>query len=159
MSMLKRPEIGNIMVAAGPNYTVGLKSDGTLVAVGQNTYGQCNVSSWENISAIAAGYYHTLGLRAEGTVVATGQNTYGQCDVSEWNLIVAKDYSTGDINSDGQINIFDIMAVVDHILGRAFLDGGALLAADVNKDGQINIFDIMAMVDHIFGKALIEAYN
>jgi len=26
---------------------VGLKSDGTVVAVGDNTYGQCDVSGWD----------------------------------------------------------------------------------------------------------------
>lgn len=36
-------------IAAGRGHTVALKSDGTVVAVGDNTYGQCNVSSWHNI--------------------------------------------------------------------------------------------------------------
>jgi hypothetical protein len=26
---------------------VGLKSDGTVVAVGHNTYGQCDLSDWD----------------------------------------------------------------------------------------------------------------
>jgi alpha-tubulin suppressor-like RCC1 family protein len=32
-------------VAAGYTHTVGLKSDGTVVAVGYNYYGQCEVST------------------------------------------------------------------------------------------------------------------
>jgi len=35
-----------IQVAAGCYHTVGLKSDGTLVAEGHNYYGQCDVSDW-----------------------------------------------------------------------------------------------------------------
>ena len=35
------------MVAAGWVHTVGLKSDGTVVAVGDNRYGQCNVGGWD----------------------------------------------------------------------------------------------------------------
>ena len=31
------------MVATGYYHTVGLKDDGTVVAVGHNNYGQCNV--------------------------------------------------------------------------------------------------------------------
>ena len=27
-------------------HTIGLKANGTLVAVGDNYYGQCNVSAW-----------------------------------------------------------------------------------------------------------------
>jgi alpha-tubulin suppressor-like RCC1 family protein len=30
-------------IAAGWDYTVGVKSDGTVVAVGDNEVGQCNV--------------------------------------------------------------------------------------------------------------------
>ena len=46
-------------VAAGNVHTVGLKSDGTVVAVERNDYGQCNVSSWAGIVQVAAGYLHT----------------------------------------------------------------------------------------------------
>lgn len=36
-------------VAAGSSHTVGLKADGTVVAVGRNYDGPCNVSDWKNI--------------------------------------------------------------------------------------------------------------
>ncbi|HEX7058218.1 MAG TPA: RCC1 domain-containing protein, partial [Bacilli bacterium] len=45
-------------IAAGCRHTVGLKADGTVVAVGNNRYGQCDVSGWRNIVAIAAGNVH-----------------------------------------------------------------------------------------------------
>ena len=73
-------------IAAGSLHTVGLKADGTVVAVGYNKCGQCNVSSWTDIIAIAAGGDHTVGLKADGTVVAIGKNEDGQCDVSDWKL-------------------------------------------------------------------------
>ena len=66
---------------------MGLKADGTVVAVGHNKYGQCNVSSWRGIAAISAGGYHTVGLKSDGTVVAVGNNDYGKCDVSGWTDI------------------------------------------------------------------------
>ena len=37
------------MIAAGRCHTVGLKSDGTVVAVGNNEFGQCDVGSWRDI--------------------------------------------------------------------------------------------------------------
>lgn len=55
----------------GAGHTVGLRSDGHVVAVGDNEYGQCDVEGWENIIAIAAGDWHTVGLRSDGTVVST----------------------------------------------------------------------------------------
>lgn len=76
-------------ISAGWAHTVGLKSDGTVVAVGDNEDGQCNVSGWTDIVAISAGSSHTVGLKSDGTVVAVGDNEYGQCDVSDWTDIVA----------------------------------------------------------------------
>lgn len=70
------------------DYTVGLKGDGTVVAVGNNSDKQCNVSHWKDIVAIAAGN-PTVGLKANGTVVATGYNKQGNCDLSDWRNIVA----------------------------------------------------------------------
>jgi len=72
------------MVAAGYYQTVGLKSDGTVVAVGYNGYGQGNVSSWTGITQVAAGADNTVGLKSDGTVVAVGDNEWGECNVSSW---------------------------------------------------------------------------
>ena len=74
-------------VSAGSQHTVGVKADGTVVAVGHNSYGQCEVSDWKDIVAVEAGPYFTVGLKSDGTVVAVGNNEYGQCDVSGWTDI------------------------------------------------------------------------
>ena len=96
-------------ISAGTDHTVGLKSDGTVVAtiyLGVNYEGQCDVSDWSDIVAVSAGDYHTIGLKSDGTVVATGENEYGQCDVSDWSDIVAvsagKGYTVG-LKSDGNV--------------------------------------------------------
>lgn len=68
-------------------HTIGLKLDGTVVAVGNNDGGQCDVSGWADIVAIAAGADHTVGLRSDGTVVAMGRNNSGRCEVSDWTDI------------------------------------------------------------------------
>lgn len=66
---------------------VGLRSDGTVVAVGENEYGECNVSSWRYVESIAADHYTTFGVCADGTVLSTGRNTHGECNVSQWRNI------------------------------------------------------------------------
>lgn len=76
-------------ISAGNEHIVGLKSNGTVVADGDNYYEECKVSDWTDMVAVAAGNSYTVGLRADGTVVATGDNDYGQCDVSDWKDIVA----------------------------------------------------------------------
>jgi len=68
-------------IAAGPYYTVGLKTDGTVVAVGNDQYNQCNISGWRDIVAVSTGP-HTVGLKADGTIV-------GVYDASGWRDIVA----------------------------------------------------------------------
>jgi len=93
-------------IAAGSWHTVGLKADGTVVAVGSNMYGQCNVSGWTDIVAVAAGNLHTVGLKADGTVVAVGSNMYGQCNVSGWTDIVAvaaENLHTVGLKADGTV--------------------------------------------------------
>jgi len=81
-------------VAAGFVHTVGLKTDGTVVAVGYNSDGQCDVSGWTGIQQVAAGYHHTIGLKTDGTVVAVGDNTFGQCKADFWDLGVFNKNST-----------------------------------------------------------------
>ena len=54
----------------------------------------------------------------------------------------------GDVNDDGEVNIADINAVIDIILG-GMADDATRLRADVNEDGEINIADINAIIDII----------
>jgi hypothetical protein len=98
------------MVAAGWLHTVGLRPDGTVIAVGWNLWGQCNVGNWRDIIQVAAGGgdvgQHTVGLRADGTVLAVGDNSAGQCEVDDWNDIVqvaAGDGHTAGLKSNGTV--------------------------------------------------------
>lgn len=93
-------------VATGGSHTVGLKANGTVMAVGNNKYGQCDVKRWTDIVAVAAGQYHTVGLKAGGTVVAVGDNGSGECDVEEWTDIVAVaagGFHTVGLKADGTV--------------------------------------------------------
>ena len=70
-------------------HIVGVKNDGTVVATGDNTNGQCNVGDWRDIVSISAGRMHTVGLQSAGKVVAVGYNGHGECDLSDWTDIIA----------------------------------------------------------------------
>jgi alpha-tubulin suppressor-like RCC1 family protein len=116
-------QISNSMsnLAAGTNHTVILMTDDTVKAIGDNTYGQCDVSGWHDLTALAAGSRHTVGLNADGTVVAVGDNTYGQCDVAEWRDIIAiaagYNYTIG-LKSDGSF-----VATGDNTYGQCEVAG------------------------------------
>lgn len=88
-------------------HIVGLKSDGTVVATGDNFGGQCNVSDWADIVAVAADYGCTVGLKSDGTVIETGSHGSRMYD---WTDIVAiaRGYSnTFGLKSDGTLVVSD----------------------------------------------------
>ena len=144
-------------LAAGDVHTVGLRSDGSVVAAGSNAYAQCNVSSWTDIVAVAAGSYHTVGLHSDGTVVAAGQNSDGQCRVDNWTDIVAvaagwahtvglrsnetvvaagwNEY--GQCGVDSWTDIVAVAAGANHTVGLR--SDGTVVAAGRNDEGQCRV--------------------
>ena len=144
-------------ISAGGFCTIGLKADGTVVAVGNNEDGQCDVSDWVDIVAISAGACHTVGLKSDGTVIAVGKNQNDQCDVSDWTDIVAisaGDYHTVGLkadgtvvavgnNEDGQCGVSDWVDIVAISAGGSHTVGlktdGTVVAVGWNADGQCNV--------------------
>ena len=61
-----------VQLAVGENHTVGLRSDGTVTAVGDNFAGQCDVEDWTNIVSVAAGESGTVGITEDGRVLLAG---------------------------------------------------------------------------------------
>ena len=58
-------------VAAGDCHSLGLKSDGRIVAWGDDTLGQTTVPPPNaDFVAVAAGDWHSLGLKSDGRIVA-----------------------------------------------------------------------------------------
>ena len=55
----------------------------------------------------------------------------------------------GDVNGDGVVNIADVTALIDYLLGS----GGSVNVdvADVNSDGAVNIADVTALIDKLLG--------
>ena len=78
-----------VSIVAGNKISFGIRADGTVVAAGDNTTGQCDVGDWTDIVAIGAGERHSVGLRADGTVVAAGyEKEGGPCDVDDWRDVI-----------------------------------------------------------------------
>ncbi len=57
---------------------------------------------------------------------------------------------TGDVNSDGEVNLSDVNAVIDMIL-----TSNADPVGDVNGDGEVNVSDVNAVIDIILGGEVI----
>ena len=149
----------NYCISAGSKHTVGLKADGTVVAVGDNAAGKCNTGGWRGIVAVDTGVSHTVALKADGTVVAVGKNTTGQCNTGGWRDIVAVSaanwytvaleadgtvVAVGD-NNRGQCNTGDWHGIVAVSAGGdytvALKADGTVVAVGKNDDGQCNTGD------------------
>jgi len=99
---------GYTKIAGGFQHSLGLKSDGSIVAWGWNQAGMCSVPSPNaDFVAVDGGAYHTLALKSGGVVVAWGGNDHGQCSVPTPNRdftdVAAGDYHSLGLKSDGSI--------------------------------------------------------
>ncbi|HLP77087.1 MAG TPA: immunoglobulin domain-containing protein, partial [Candidatus Paceibacterota bacterium] len=100
-----------VAVAAGMDYSLALKSDGTVVGWVSDGSLLTNLPpNLTNVVAIAAGEYHSLALNADGRVVAWGQNSSGETDVPS-DLTNAVAIACGVVDSlalraDGTVSVW-----------------------------------------------------
>ena len=71
-------------VAVGDYHVVGLKSDGTVVASGDNGYGQCDVSEWKDVVAIWSDNIVTIGLTEDGKILKAGRFMGDKYEADTW---------------------------------------------------------------------------
>ena len=147
-------------IAQGSHHIMALRSNGTVVAWGQNEEGQTNVpAGLTNIQAIAAGPYYSLALRRNGTVVAWGDNGSGQTNVpvglTNVQAIAGGQFHTVVLQSNGTViawgydgsgqvtgaagmtNIQAIAAGYDHTI--VVRNDGTVSAWGDNEDGQVTV--------------------
>ncbi|TGL63655.1 RCC1 domain-containing protein [Leptospira sarikeiensis] len=147
------PGISNaVMGAFGFNHAVILKSDGTVVAFGQNNVGQLgnadpaittttvssnpvNVVNLTNIIQVIAGSQHSAALDKDGYVYVWGRNQYG--NLGNGTTSSATAISSTPTKVDGLTGIKHIANGRDHIL--ALKNDGTVYAWGLNASGQLGI--------------------
>ena len=72
---------------------------------------------------------------------ADGESTYGVYDI----VIM------GDVSSDGNINISDIIKIKNNIINVLTLTGTQELGADVNGNSRVDVGDIVKIKNYIIG--------
>ena len=93
-------------IAAGDYHAVGVRNDGTVLATGDYSYGQCATLSWSNVIAVDAGTFHTVGLTSDGHVLFVGRKESVPSDISAWSDIVAvkaDNWATWGLKADGTV--------------------------------------------------------
>ncbi len=102
------------MIAGGENHLLSLRDDGTVLAAGNNSFGQCDVGEWKDVAAVYASNTFSAGLCTDGTVLVAGSDTLAQA-VSSWQGVTM--LALGN----------------SHILGLT--QDGRVLSAGTNTDG------------------------
>jgi len=154
------PWSGLVALSSGSQHTLGVTTNGGIVAWGSNNYGESYPPPvWSNVVAVAGGANHSLALMSDGTVVAWGANNLGQTNIpaglsnvtaiasgDSHNLALKVDGTVAGwgANSSGQINIppglSNVTAVscgVSHSL--ALKSDGTVTAWGDNSEGQTNV--------------------
>ena len=143
-----------IQIAAGSNYTLALRKDGTVWAWGYNgngelgngttttsrvpvqVQGETAGTELRNIVAITAGYYSSFALRRDGTVYAWGYNNYGQLGISTTGNKYYPTKVTG--GASGSQYLEDIIQVESGRFHTAFLkSNGTVFTAGSAQFGQL----------------------
>ncbi len=84
-------------------------------------------------------------------VKSTYEGLDGATHTTDWGAVVKFVYRAekpiaGDINADGVVNVSDVTALINHILGT---EQYSVNRCDINADGIINVSDITALINLI----------
>ena len=108
------------------------------------------------ITGITDKFYTVNNLLAEGTFLYKVKALYTDGTESAWsntqmvtlfdNGPAPHEYAVGDVNHDQDVNISDVTALIDYLLG---IRDCCLTCANVNGDEEVNIADVTALIDKL----------
>ena len=147
-----------------------IKSDGSVLACGDNKDGLLNVGSWRDIIKIEPGTFHTAGLKSDGTVVVVYDDYIKSSEpqqMEEWTDVVdIKTYhkTTLALHSNGTCSIYDNdqfeyynvngwndiiqLCASDHNIA-GLKANGTVISSGNNEHGQQNKVSSFSDVKHI----------
>ena len=75
----KRISRANANIAAGPDFSLALRNNGSIACWGNNRYRQAPPDGIQgDFIMVAAGEFHTLALQRDGNIACWGDSEYGQ---------------------------------------------------------------------------------
>jgi Regulator of chromosome condensation (RCC1) repeat len=134
-------------IAAGSDHSLALLKNGTVMAWGNNEFGQLGdgeqgeahssdvpveVKGLKEVTAIAAGRFYSLALLKNGTVMAWGNNELGQLGDGQHGGAYATDVP---VEVEALTEVTAIAAGSQHSL--ALLKNGTVMAWGNNQSGQL----------------------
>ncbi len=113
-------------------------------------------ASQRTITGITDKFYTVNNLLAEGTFLYKVKAIYTDGTESAWsntqmvtlfdNGPAPHEFEVGDVNHDHTVNIADVTALIDYLLGSGNV---CTTCANVNGDDGINIADVTALIDKL----------
>ena len=146
-----------VSLAAGEEYVVGLKSDGTIALEGTYSENIARALEWTDIIAISATRGHIVGLKRDGTLVTVGVGIVPAGELAKWRDIQAIASGKSRIvalrldgtvaaigvsiqEQGGILGWTDIVAIAvgdSHIIGLTA--GGSVVAVGRNDEHQTDV--------------------
>lgn len=125
--------------------TVELYKDGNKVAdATAGTDGKYTISN------VSTGTYTVKAKNSDGTLNGSAEITVKADNISNADVTLQK-WQKGDVNKDGEINVTDIVALINHVNGTASLTG--IDHCDLDGNSQINVTDVVILINHVNGSA------
>ncbi len=151
---------GVVQIACGGFHNLALRSDGTVVAWGQNGAGQTNVPAGLNgIAQVSGGWMHSLALKADGTVLGWGRGNSGETnvppDLSNVVQIAADGRHNLALRSDGTVaawgeNVPGANEIPAGLAEVVAVDAGSAHNLVLKEDGTVR-----AWGDNSYGQAQV----
>lgn len=138
------------LIAVEDSYNGGL--DGTIKALAQvrsDKNGKVEIP--DNIKAGAGEYLNLYGACSHPSVHMNTESGKYFCDIcgEELTNYHAHDLLTGDVNSDGKVDISDATALQKYLVRLTTLTGTEKKAADTNGDGITSISDATTIQKYV----------
>ena len=125
--------------------TVELYKDGTKVAdATAGTDGKYTISN------VSTGTYTLKAKSSDGSLNGSADVTVKADSILNEDVTLQK-WQKGDVNKDGEINVTDIVALINHVNGTASLTG--IDHCDLDGNSQINVTDVVILINHVNGSA------
>lgn len=96
-------------------------------------------SSNTDVATVKNGIVHPIGV---GATIIKATTLSGGVQ-AEMRLTVTGSTPMGDINGDGTVDVTDVTALINHILGTATYPTEL---CDLNADGTIDVTDVTALI-------------
>jgi len=126
-------EESDFMLSTSPTTVLGFSITGTFVPSGSGILTQVSFSDY-------TGDVICFGSNPTNNVIS---NVFGNMLETDWGDCYEGGLM-GDVNSDGALDILDLVGLANLILGDEYLSTG-----DLNQDGQLDILDIVSLVNVI----------